>query len=139
MPRTTRLDKVVQIRKRVEDDALAGLVRARATVEIARDRLAQAVEATRRDARAAGPVELWHLDEMAHRRALQAVRSAESEVKEAARGEASARDGYVAARQDKEIVCRVQERRRSELTLQLEKRERRDADEIATLRFNTAR
>ena len=135
----TRLDKVVQIRKRTEDDALTGLVRARAMVEGARDRLAQAVEATRRDARVAGPVELWHLDEMAHRRALQAVRSAESEVKEAARGEASARDGYVAARQDKEIVCRVQERRRSELTLQLEKRERRDADEIATLRFNTAR
>ncbi|OFX24437.1 MAG: hypothetical protein A2V77_19760 [Anaeromyxobacter sp. RBG_16_69_14] len=135
----TRLDKGAQIRKRAEDDALAGLVRARATVESARDRLAQAVEATRRDARAAGPVELWHLDEMAHRRALQAVRSAESEVNEAARGEASARDGYVAARQEKEMVCRVQERRRSELVVQLEKRERRDADEIATLRFNTAR
>jgi flagellar export protein FliJ len=135
----TRLDKVVQIRKRSEDDALAGLVRARAVVESARDRLAQAVEATRRDGRAAGPVELWHLDELEHRRALQAVRSAESEVERAAQGEASARDGYVAARQDKEIVCRVQERRRSELVLQLEKRERRDADEIATLRFNTAR
>ncbi len=135
----TRLDKVVQVRKRAEDDALAGLVRARATVERARERLARAVQATRQDARATGPVELWHLDEMAHRRALQAARSAESEVARAAQGEASARGDYTAARQDKEIVSRVQERRRAEMVLQVEKRELRDADEMATLRFNTGR
>ncbi len=135
----TRLDKVVQVRKRVEDDALAGLARARAAVGRARDRLALAVEATRQDDRRAGPVELWHLDEQAHRRALQAVRSAENDVHRAAQGEASARDGYIAARQDKEIVQRVRERRRAEIVLELEKRERRDADEIATLKFNGAR
>jgi flagellar export protein FliJ len=135
----TRLDKVVQIRERAEDDALAGLARARAVVHGARDRLAHAVQATRHDARAAGPVELWQLDELAHRRALQAVRSAEGEVRQAAQGEASARDGYAAARQGKEIVSRVQERRRAELVLELERRDRRDADEIAMLRFNASR
>jgi len=132
----TRLDKVVQVRERAEDDALAGLARAQAAVGRARDRLALAVEATRQDDRCAGPVELWHLDEQAHRRALQAMRSAEKDVQRAAQGETSARGGYVAARQDKEIVVRVQERRRAEIVVEIEKRERRDADEIATLRFN---
>jgi flagellar export protein FliJ len=135
----TRLDKVVQIRERAADDALAGLARARTAADSARDRLAHAVRATRHDARAAGPVELWQLDELAHRRALQAVRSAEGEVRQAAQGEVSARDGYAAAHQKKEIVSRVQERRRAELVLELEKRERRDADEIAMLRFNASR
>lgn len=135
----TRLDKVVQIRERAEDHALAGLGRARAAVESARERLAGAVQVTKLDSRRTGPVELWQVDELARRRALQAVRSAENELRKASEGEASARDGYVAARQDKEIVCRVRERRRAELVLELEKRERREADEVATLRFNGGR
>jgi flagellar export protein FliJ len=137
MTTRTRLDKVVQIRKRAEDDALAGLARARAALDCARDRLAQAMRATQCDARAPGPVELWHIDELAHRRAIQALRSAESEIGKAARLESSARDGYTAARQDQEVVRRVQERRRAEMVFELERREQRDADEHAVLRFNT--
>jgi flagellar protein FliJ len=139
MTPSTRLDKVVQIRERAEDDALAGLARARAAVESARDRLTEAAQAARRDTRRTGPVELWQVDELAHRRALQTLRAAESQVQQAARGEASARDGYVAARQEKQIVERVRDRRRAEIVLELEKRERRIADEIATLKFNRAR
>ena len=134
----TRVDKVVELRERVEDDALCGLARARATVEKAQDRLSRAVAVTLRDTRASGPVELWHVDELARRRALQAVRAAEGEVQAAAQGEATARQGYTAARQGAQVVRRVQERRRAEIKVELEKTERRDVDELATLRFNTA-
>ena len=136
MTATTRLDKVVEIRKRAEDHALVGLARARVAVETARERLTEAAQATRRDTRRSGPVELWQLDELAHRRALQALRVAEGQMQQAARSEESARDGYVSARQDKQVVQRVRERRRAELALEAQRRERRDADEIATLKFN---
>ena len=134
----TRVDKVVELRERAEDDALCGLARARATVEKAQELLSQALAVTRQDARASGPVELWHVDDLARRRALQTVRAAESDVQAAAQGEATARDGYTAARQEAQVVRRVQERRRTEIQVELEKRERRDVDELATLRFNTA-
>jgi len=139
MPPPTRVDKVVELRERAEDHALAGLARAQATVTSARERLAQAIEATRRDGRSGGPVELWQLDELVHRRALQDVRAAETVLREAAKGEAVARDGYTAARKGAKVVQRVQERRRAEIASEHERRERRDLDEIATLRFNTSR
>src|SRR6266545_4202729 len=70
----TRLDKVVDLRERVEDHALASFARARTSAHGARARLDGAVQASRADARSVGPVELWVVDEHAHRRALQAVR-----------------------------------------------------------------
>jgi len=135
----TRLDKVVQVRERAEDAALVGLARAREQVERAQCRLSSAVEASQRDARAVGPVELWQLEELQHRRALQAVRTAQHEVQRAAQQEAQALDGYSSARRGTEIVRRVQERRRAEILGEMEKRERKEIDEIATLRFNVAR
>ena len=135
----TRLDKVVQLRERVEDDALVSFARARASLEDARQELAGAVRASRTDARAAGPVELFLLDEHAHRRALQAVRAAESALQQATRGELTARDGWLAARQEADAVRQARERRVAELLGEASRRERRDADEVATLRFNVAR
>ncbi|MFL5262363.1 MAG: flagellar export protein FliJ [Anaeromyxobacteraceae bacterium] len=135
----TRLDKVVQLRERVEDDALVSFARARASLEDARQELAGAVCASRADARAAGPVELFLLDEHAHRRALQAVRAAETALQQATRGELTARDGWLAARQEADAVRQARERRVAELLGEAARRERRDADEVATLRFNVAR
>ncbi len=132
----TRLDRVVQLREKVEEEALAKLARAQASVGKAQVRLEDAVRVTRVDARRAGPVELWQLDELARRRALQAVRNAEADVISASRHENTARDGYATAHQGKEIVERVQGRRRAEILDELALRERRTADEVATLRFN---
>jgi flagellar export protein FliJ len=139
MAPTTRLDKVVWLRERAEDDALAALAQARQRHDGARERLSVAVEVSRRDARAPGPVELWHVDELARRRAIQAVRAAENEVVTAARGEHAAREGYTSARQEREVVRRVRERRVAEIVGEADRRERRDADELATLRFNAKR
>ncbi len=135
MPRT-RLDKLVQLREREEDDAAVDLARAQHGLRKARERLEQAVEASRADGRAAGQAALWELEENAHRRALQLVRTAEGEVSSAAEKRDGARASYTEARQDAETVRRVAGRKRAELLLELAKRERRGLDEVATLRFN---
>jgi len=135
----TRLDKVVQVRERTEDGALSELARARTTTELARRRLVRAREVARADGRAKGPVELWQLDDLVRRKALQGVRAAEQELKQATAGEAAARDDYAQARKAREVVGRVQERRRAEILTDLEKKDQRSTDEVATRAFNSAR
>jgi flagellar biosynthesis chaperone FliJ len=135
-PPKTRLDKVVQLREQVEDDALASFARARTALDRAREELDGAVRTSRADGRATGPVELWVLDEHAHRRALQAVRTAEAAVRDAMHAELTARDGWLSARQEADAARRARERKVVEILTERERRDRRDLDEIATLRFN---
>jgi len=135
----TRVDKVVWLRERTEDGALATLARARIEVGRAHQRVAVATDAVRLDARAAGPVELWLLDDAGHRRAIQILHAAQASAQQAAQVEATALDGYTSARQDTHAVRRVQERRRADMLVDLGRRERRELDEIATLRFNAVR
>lgn len=135
----TRMDKVVWIRERTETAALKDLARARAESDRADHRVTEATQAARSDQRAAGPAELWQVDDAAHVRALVALRVARAEAERAQEQEASARDSYTAARQRVRTVRRVQERRRAEIAGEDRKRERRDLDEIATLRFNLPR
>ncbi len=135
MPRT-RLDKVVQLREKEEGDALAHLARAQAQVQAARNRLERAVSAAQTDGRAPGRAALWQLEEAAHRRALLVVRAARGEVSAAVERQDSASSGYREARQDAEAVRRAADRKRAELVSREARRERRAADEVATLRFN---
>jgi len=135
MPKT-RLDKLVQLREREEDDAAVDLARAQQKLHAARERLEQAVEASRADGRAPGDAALWELEENAHRRALQLVHKAEGEVSTAAVKREDASLCYREARQDAETVRRVADRKRAELRLELVRKERRVLDEVATLRFN---
>ncbi len=132
----TRLDRLVQLREKQEDDALVGLARARAHVDEARARLQLAEHAARADGRARDRAELWQLEEAAHRRALQVVRRAQGEVSAAVDRHQTASVGYREARQDAEAMRRVAERKRAELVQVETRRERRAADEVATLRFN---
>lgn len=135
----TRLDRLVDVRERSEDAALEALGRARSGVGRAAEKLATLKEASRSDGRARGAVELWALEETAHVRTLQAVRTAERELAQAVRGEQAARQGYGAAHRDAEAVRRAQEKKRVEIVGERAKREQRDLDELATLRFNAGR
>jgi flagellar export protein FliJ len=135
MPRT-RLDKLVRLRERVEDDALGELARARQELAEAQDRLETAESAARADGRGRGRAALWELEETAHRRALQSLRVVRGEVASAAKKQEVASSGYREAHQDAEVARRVAERKRAEILREGGKRERRAADEIATLRFN---
>ncbi len=133
----TRLDKVVELRERHEEAALMLFAEARSCSGRARDRLASAVAATRVDARSLGPVELWQADELARRRALQAVRSAEGELAKAVADEGVALDGYTVARQSRRAVGRAQEKKQGEILGELDRKERLGQDELATMRFNS--
>jgi len=76
------------------------------------------------------------VEEAAHVRALHDVRSAERDVAAALRKEQQARTGYTAAHRDAEVARRVQEKKRTEIRDEREKREQKALDELATLRFN---
>ncbi len=132
----TRLDKLVQVRERGEDSALENLARAQTSLGRATERLAGMRQVARSDGRARGAAELWILEEAAHVRALQDVRGAEKELAQAVKREAVARIGYTAAHRDAEAARRVQEKKRTEIKDEQEKREQRSLDELATLRFN---
>jgi flagellar export protein FliJ len=132
----TRLDKLVQVRERGEDAALENLARAQTSLGRATERLAGKRQEARSDGRGRGAAELWVVEEAAHVRALQDVRTAEREVSTALKKEQAARVGYTAAHRDAEVARRVQEKKRAEIRDEREKREQKSFDEIATLRFN---
>ena len=69
-------------------------------------------------------------------RALHDVRTAERDVAAARKKEQQARLGYTAAHRDAEVARRVQEKKRTEIKDEREKREQKSFDELATLRFN---
>jgi flagellar FliJ protein len=132
----TRLDKLVQVRERGEDAALENLARAQTSLGRATERLAGKRQEAQSDGRGRGAAELWIVEEAAHVRALQDVRTAEREVSTALKKEQAARVGYTAAHRDAEVARRVQEKKRAEIRDEREKREQKSFDEIATLRFN---
>jgi flagellar export protein FliJ len=138
LPRT-RLDRLVQLRERSEDGALANLARARQVLGRAQERLAGAVAAARADHRRAAEAALWAVEEAAHGRALQTVRAARLDVSQAAAGEAQARHGYAEARKQAESARRVAERKRAEILRERERAEARRLDEVGTLAFHRGR
>lgn len=132
----TRLDRLVQVRERGEDSALENLARAQSSLGKANERLAGLRQEARSDGRGRGNAQLWMVEEAAHVRALQDVRSAEKAVVAAQRSEQQARHGYAVAHRDAEAARRVQEKKRAEIRDEREKREQKALDELATLRFN---
>jgi len=133
----TRLDKLVQLRERTEDVALENLAHAQGSLGRATARLAGLRQDAKRDDRGRGRVELWAVEEGAHVRALQAIRTAERELALAVRSEQQARVGYGTAYKGAEVIRRAQDKKRTEILTEAEKREQRALDELATLRFNS--
>jgi flagellar biosynthesis chaperone FliJ len=132
----TRLDKLVQVRERGEDVALENLAHAQSSLLRANERLAGVRQEARSDARRRDSSELWIVEEAAHVRALHDVRSAERDLAQAMTGEQQARAGYSSAHRQAEVARRAQEKKRTELKTERERREQKAQDEVATLRFN---
>lgn len=134
----TRLDRLVQLRERTEDVALENLAHAQSSLGRAAARLAGLRQEAKRDGRSRGSVEMWAVEEGAHVRALHAIRTAERELAQAVRSEQKARVGYGEAYRGAEVIRRAQEKKRTEILDEAEKREQKALDELATLRFNSA-
>lgn len=135
----TRLDRVVQLRERGEESALENLAHARSSLGRAAERLAGLRQVARSDGRGRGAAELWVVEECAHVRTLQELRSAERDLAQAVKSEQAARAGYTTAYRRAEAVRRAQDKKRAEIAEERERREQRALDEAATLRFNAAR
>jgi flagellar biosynthesis chaperone FliJ len=135
----TRLDRLVQVKERKEESALENLARARSSLGRAAERLAGLRQAARSDGRARGAAELWVVEELRNVRVLQDVRNAERDLAAAVRTEQTARAGFDAAQRGAEVARRAQEKKRAEIGEAWERRELREIDELATLRFNVGR
>ncbi len=139
MPPKTRLDRLVNVRERSEESALQTLARAQSTRDVAARRLASLRMRARSDERGPGTAELWVLEEFAHLQTLRQVQRAESDLASAVRKEQSARVGYTAAHKNAEVVRRAQDKKRTEILTERERREVKLLDELGTLRFNSKR
>lgn len=139
MARKLRLDTVVRLREREEEqarEALGAAVRATAAAEAA---LAEATQRARRDGRGAAPVEAWALEEAAHERALQDVKRCTARLDAARAAERQAREAQVEAYRRAEVVRRVAEARRRELNEAELRAENKAMDEFASLRHEARR
>jgi len=135
----TRLDRLVQLRERSEDKALANLAKAREVLGRAQQALSRASVAAKADHRGKGHAAQWDVEEAAHVRALQSLRAARGAATQAAAGEDVARQGYVEARSKAESTRRVAERKRAEILRERAKTDTKRLDEIGTLAFNRDR
>lgn len=131
----TRLDRLVWIRERREESALTHLAGAEQRLVSARAELGRRAAVAGADARSSGNAALWDLDDVARRRALQAVKVAEGQVAAAASVRDAARQTWSSAHQGTEVATRICERKRSEIRADAARRDRREADEVAVLRF----
>jgi flagellar protein FliJ len=139
VPPKTRLDRLVNVRERSEENALVDLGQAQTGRDLAARRLAGLRQQARADERGPGMAQLWVLEEFAHLQALRQVQRAETDLASALRREQSARIGYTSAHKNAEVARRAQDKKRVELSAEQDRRERKALDEMATLRFNARR
>ena len=126
----TRLDRLVQLRERTEDVALENLSHAQSSLGRASARLAGFRQEAKRDGRVRDRAEMWMLEEGAHVRALQAIRTAERELAQAVRGELQAREGYTTAYRGGSHPQGSGEEALRGCVGESEKREQRDLEEL---------
>lgn len=131
----TRLDTVVRLREREEEQAAQAVAKAETVVRQAMEKHEEARARQMRDLRARQDVSHWETAELAHHRALEDARRAEREVVEAKKSAHQVRALYTSAHQRAEVVRRAAETRRDELRREEGRRESRQLDEVASLLF----
>jgi flagellar export protein FliJ len=136
VPPKTRLDAVVKIRERDEDTARIQLSEDQRKQLAAVAALEEAKARAREDARSSGRAMDWELADRAHQRALLDARLAEHAVTAAAQKVETSRAQYVGAYSKAEAMRRIVETRRADMAKEAEKKESKQLDEMATLRFS---
>lgn len=135
MAPSTRLDPVVKLREREEQEARLRLADAIRKTAEARQALLDARLRAAADLRATGVAALWAMVEDSHARAIREVKRLAAEVDRAVAEEERVRAEYVAAHRAAEAVRRVRETRREELRTEAARRERKELDELASLNW----
>jgi len=131
----TRLDPVVKLEEKREEQRLAEMSAAARALKAAEDDLEQRRVHASTDHRRTGSAWDWQLADLSHARALSDVRAAENAVSQAATAQVGSRDRYTEAYMRAEAIRRVAAARADEILQAREQAERREHDELGVLRF----
>lgn len=134
----TRLDPVVKLEEKREEQRLAEMSEAARALKAAEDQLEQRRAHARSDQRHTASASYWQLAELSHARALSEVRAAEHAVNDASVASTASRDRYTQAYTRAEAIRRVAAARVEEIVLAQDRAERREHDELGVLRFGRA-
>lgn len=129
----TRLDVVVKVKERAEEKAGQALARAETAVRSAQERLEVAQRRTSQDHRARADVSQWAVQELAQNRALADAHKAKHELEQLQKSAQTVRAHYVNANRAAEVVRRVADARRDELTREAARNEDKQLDEAASM------
>lgn len=131
----TRLDPVVRLREREEQQARLRLAEAIRKTADAKQRLLDARLRYAEGLRTTALAAIWVVADDARGRALREVQRCEGDVTRAAAEEERVRAEFVAAHRAAEAVRRVRDARREEYRAEVARRERIEFDELAGLGF----
>jgi hypothetical protein len=134
----TRLDSVIKLEEENEGRKLRDMAAAGRQARSAEDALTGARAAARADHRHSSTATDWLVAEIAHTRALQDVRAAETAMTSATKAEGASRDAYTQAHAKAEALRRVAQARVDEILAARQKTESRELDEIGLITFNAA-
>jgi flagellar export protein FliJ len=134
----TRLDPVVKLEEKREEQRLAEMSEAARVLKAAEDQLEQRRTHARSDQRRTASASDWQLAELSHARVLSEVRAAEHAVNDASVASTASRNRYTEAYTRAEAIRRVAAARVEEIVLAQDRAERREHDELGVLRFGRA-
>jgi flagellar biosynthesis chaperone FliJ len=135
MPPKTRLDPVIRIEKKKEEQRLLEMAEARQQATRAEALLAEARALAEQDRRRSASAFDWQMAEVAHARALADLRGAEVAAAQAQVSSNQSRDRYAAARAKVEALERVAAARAAEITRDEERKANKELDELALIAF----
>jgi flagellar biosynthesis chaperone FliJ len=133
-----RLDPVVKLEEKREEQRLAEMSNAARTLQVAEEHLAEGRTRAGTDERRQASAWEWQLTELSHTRVLSEVRAAEHAVTEASAASTVSRDRYTEAYGRAEAIRRVAASRVDEIVRARDKVERREQDELGIMRFRRA-
>ena len=132
----TRLDAVLRLSERKEEEALEVLAKARRATELAQAAADRALREMRKDSRGSASAAVWALDEAANQSARRQVKVAQEKVAQCQTVAQKAQAQHLSAHQKTRTLQRVADHRRGELQQELDRKERRNTDELAMIGFN---
>jgi len=135
MPPKTRLEPVIRIEKKKEEQRLIEMAEARKQAMRAEALLLEARSLAESDRRRSASAFDWQMAEVAHSRALHDLRGAELAAAAAQASSTESRDRYAAARAKVEALERVNATRVAELVREEERKTNKELDELALIAF----
>ncbi len=126
---------LLRVRKNQEEQARALRAQAAMAKQAAKDAMDRVHQESQRDHRGAGDAQLWTMMDMAHGQKLRELKEAKDTLSKAQETLDEAAKHHLERCKDERVVQRMSEKRVLEQKKQEERRERREFDDLAVMRF----